>query len=384
MTIRQPLIGWYRKTLRAALVAGLALTSCPSNSQTAPAVKPLDGIWETKGGFGFTGDEKKVRKLRQSVSGIACSVDPADSAQRVCLLVFDEGTEARHATIRNRTLHADSEVVDLRPQGGELDAEAAAIADGYFYVVGSHSATRSRCESNPNSRFVVRFEINPGTGRAMRVAPGSAASQLKGYQATNRLWDIMATLEPLRNHVGEGKCLGTSPPPKALSLKGQRGVNIEGLAARAGRLYFGFRGPAQNGIVPVLSVEANALFSGADAKPAIHRLTVGNGRGIRDMHAVKDGILVLAGPDDDSAHDNLDWTVSWWSGTPGPSETIAVTKTLARLDLSGVGLRKKCDKEIKPEAIAVVGETDQAYELVVLSDGMCDGGALSFQIKRQP
>ena len=54
---------------------------------------------------------------------------------------------------------------------------------------------------------------------------------------------------------------------------------------------------------------------------------------------------------------------------------------LAALDLSGVTLRQ-CDKELKPEAITVLEETPTAYQLLVLSDGLCDGGPLAFTVPR--
>ena len=56
-------------------------------------------------------------------------------------------------------------------------------------------------------------------------------------------------------------------------------------------------------------------------------------------------------------------------------------RLLAALDLSGVTLRQ-CDKELKPEAITVLEETPTAYQLLVLSDGLCDGGPLAFTVPR--
>lgn len=54
---------------------------------------------------------------------------------------------------------------------------------------------------------------------------------------------------------------------------------------------------------------------------------------------------------------------------------------LAALDLSTVKLRK-CDGEIKREAMTVLKETLDAYQLLMLSDGMCDGGPLAFTVPR--
>jgi hypothetical protein len=55
---------------------------------------------------------------------------------------------------------------------------------------------------------------------------------------------------------------------------------------------------------------------------------------------------------------------------------------LARLELSGVNLRS-CDSELKPEALAVIDDKPgESHQVVIFSDGMCDGGPLGFTIPR--
>jgi hypothetical protein len=183
----------------------------------------------------------------------------------------------------------------------------------------------------------------------------------------------------LQAYVGEHKCLGSEPPPKAPGLTGQQGINIEGLAVQGDRLIFGFRGPVINGAALTLAVDANALFEGGDAKPQVTQLALGVHRGIRDMVRVSDGILVLAGPDDDHASLSQGWALFWWDGQA--SRTLVQPRLLARLDISGVKLRS-CDAEIKPEALTVLQESPTAYQLLVLSDGLCDGGPLVFTLAK--
>ena len=68
------------------------------------------------------------------------------------------------------------------------------------------------------------------------------------------------------------------------------GVNIEGLAAKDGMLYFGFREPAKDKHTYILPVRADQLFSAAgvpNAEPV--KIKAGAGRGIRDMLAVPEG-----------------------------------------------------------------------------------------------
>ena len=147
----------------------------PQPLATIPVIKPTSGPWEVGAGFAFDLGKKKTLKTRQSVSGIACNLDARQ--QRVCLLAFDEGVQARYATAADQRLVPDSEAVVLRTasEDSELDAEAAATDGRYFYVTGSHSAKRSDCASNPGSRHVIRFRLDPSTGRALR-SPTWAAS----------------------------------------------------------------------------------------------------------------------------------------------------------------------------------------------------------------
>jgi hypothetical protein len=196
---------------------------------------------------------------------------------------------------------------------------------------------------------------------------------------TEALWKLMASVPALADRVGEGKCLGTEPPPKAPQLKGQRGVNVEGVAASNELLHFGFRGPVGDGKAPILSTNARQLFESRTPKAEITQIDVGSGRGIRDLAAVKEGILVLAGPDDDAANEKVGWILGLWDGKPAK---VAKLKYVAGLDLTGVELRK-CDEELKPEALAVLKEDAESYEVVIMSDGMCDGGPLKFVLPRK-
>jgi len=228
---------------------------------------------------------------------------------------------------------------------------------------------------------VLRFRLDPATGRALR-SPGGGA--LADQADTGRLWPIMQAQPELAPHVGERKCLGSEPPDEAPSLAGQQGVNIEGLAAQGGRLYFGFRGPALKGVALVLAIDADALFdrqAARDPKATVTRLALGPNRGIRDMVAVKTGVLLLAGPDDSRASQGAGWVVAWWDGRSDAEGRVVQPRILAALDLGGVKLRK-CDKELKPEAMTVLEETPAAYKLLVLSDGLCDGGPLAFTVAR--
>ena len=353
--------------LALALLLEEGARATPDNP---PTIAPQSGPLGSGMGFSFPSI-----KTRRALSGIACP--PSQSRERLCLAVFDEGAEARHLGINDDAYVPDNEQVALRSGNIELDAEAAATDGAFYYVAGSHSAKRNDCANNPESRHVIRFRVDPKSGRALRNVRGTLAD----YSDTDRLWSIMATTPQLQAHVGDSMCLGTEAPKDAPQLTGRRGVNIEGLAVKNGRLFFGFRGPVDDGNAHILAVNADGLFSGKDARPTRVSVNVGKGRAIRDLLAVSDGVLVLAGPDDDERNASVGWTVSRWDGQE-TSVHDGQIKTLATLDLSNVKLHS-CDHEPRPEALAVIADKPgEAYQALIFSDGMCDGGPLRFTIPR--
>src|SRR3984885_3922923 len=149
--------------LAQALLLGEAARAATDDPPTiAPQSGPLDS------GMGFSFPSIKTRR---ALSGIAC---PASrSRKRLCLAVFDEGAEARHLMINDDAYVPDNEQVTLRPGNIELDAEAAATDGAFYYVAGSHSAKRNDCGNNPESRHVIRFRVDPKSGRASRSVLGT-------------------------------------------------------------------------------------------------------------------------------------------------------------------------------------------------------------------
>jgi Protein of unknown function (DUF3616) len=349
-------------------VATFILGAWPARSAEPPVLKPDSPPWSAGDGFDFA---NKRKKTRQSVSGIACPAGTTDS--RVCLFAFDEGVEARFAALGGNALRPLPGGVALLVGGGELDAEGAALDGGFLYVTGSHSVKRGDCDANPNSRHVVRFRRDPQTGLARRAADGS----LMDY-ADRSLWALMQTLPDLAPYVG--RCLGTEPVEDRPARNGERGINIEGIAAGGGRLHFGFRGPVVDKRAPILAVDAAGLFEGGRLNPEVTWLELGGRRGIRDLQAVSDGILILAGPDDDKASEAVGWAIALWDGQ-ADADGIGRPKLLGSFDLQGL-VRDDCDKEIKPEALAVLEDSPSTYRVVVLSDGMCDGGPLPYRVRR--
>lgn len=325
-----------------------------------PTVRPLGPSLEVKPHFAF--DDKKTRR---SASGMACEPTPAGLR---CLVVFDEGTKAQFALLGPDRLQPIGGLIELTGTGGELDAEGAAAAGGFFYVTGSHSVKRNTCEPNPKSRRLIRFTAEAPPGAPREVA---ASRMIR----STRLWELMLEDPYLKQHA-EG-CLGDGEGGSAAQRMGRPGLNIEGLAVSQGRLYAGFRGPSEGGAVPVFSVDAQALFEGGDARPRLDRLMLGARVGIRDMAAGRDALLLLLGPDDHEAAAGTVWKVAEWR--PG---TAAQPRLLAAIDVRRKDIRQGCVDEIKPEALVILDESPQKFRVLVLSDGVCDGGPLVFDIPR--
>ena len=370
------------------LLASLMLAA--SLAASAPLVQPDAGLLTLREDgpvFGAELKRKKQLQVRQSVSGVACALNAQQ--QRVCLLAFDEGTQGYFARLEGDasapTLVPLTRPVTLIAGDGELDAEAAATDGRYFYVTGSHSPRRSDCSARPDSRHVVRFARDANTGLAAK--PGAVKAVINtviglaasmglqkgpsapaGYADSTRLWAIMQAQPELAPFVAESQCMGD-----------QGAVNIEGMAVQGERLYFGFRGPVADGAATVLSVDTEALFDPtgrANPKAVVTTVALGAHTGIRDMVAVTGGFLLLTGPDDERASQKtVAFSVWFWDGLSRQA------RALAQLDTQQVSLRS-CDKEVKPEGLTVLQETALGYRLMVLSDGLCDGGALLFTVAR--
>ena len=344
--------------------AALALCCAQAHAQTGtavPHVAPTGKPWSAGAGFQFA---DKATKTRRSVSGIACA--PNAAKVPVCLLVFDEGMEARFAELGSGKLLPQAQGVRFGVAGKELDAEGAATDGRFFYVTGSHAVKRGDCAPNAASSYVLRFRRDPVTGLAAQAVEGAATPA--GYQQSRRLLALIGADFQLRGSLAAGRCLGTGA------------LDIEALAVRDGRLHFGLRGPTEGGYAFIASVDAEAFFAGTDPRFTVTRVAVGDRRGLRDMVAVNDGILLLAGPDDHAHNSAAGWALALWNDKREAGKR-AETKLLATLDLRQVALGQ-CDRETKPEAMTVLQESERGFKLLVLSDGMCDGGAMVFEIPR--
>jgi hypothetical protein len=279
-------------------------------------------------------------KERYNVSGAACN------AHGVCLLISDEKRYARFFTLQGNTLRPTHRFFLLADtengtEMDESDGEGVAFANGAFYIVGSHSRSKSG-EAQASRHFVFRI---PGD---MTAAPagdvGTRASAAPGARAS--LDSIIAAHPILRDHLLE--------PPGDTRDQSQpsHGVNVEGIAVVGDDMFIGFRGPLGGDRAIVLKISAAALFGGDGASAESYPLRLGPGQGVRDLAAVQGGLLVLSGPERRYGVEANPQFFLWRQG----SEPILLGR------LAGAA------RGANPESITILEETATEYRVLVLWD----------------
>lgn len=262
----------------------------------------------------------------------------------------------------------------------EVDIEGLAHADGYLWLVGSHSLKRSKPKSkdgagkaqkrlakishDANRYLLARIpmvEENGTTGLARQVVHKGRerlAAQLHGHGEGNDL------TEALKNDVHLAPFLAI--PGK------DNGFDIEGLAVVGKRIFLGLRGPVLRGWAMILEVE---LEESRDDPSLLQLKPIGDGKcpylkhflelgglGIRDMCVQGSDLLILAGPTMD-----LDGpvTVSRWRGGASPKEESVV----AACDLEHVMNLPFGDGVDHPEGITLfAADGGKADSLLVVYD----------------
>jgi hypothetical protein len=353
------------------IAAGLSVPmAAADDAGDAPIVLP-EQPGPTVRGF-FSGEKEKDVAL--DLSGIACR-PPAPNGALECLVVNDEGLTAQSVVVDRGQLTPGvrKKLIETDPPQGvrgsrpdiectskgsgkfkEFDGEGVAVApgpaggDGFFYVVGSHGCSRKKDEFKAASFLLARVPIN-------------AAGILGDAELTWRVSEALRQTPPsINSKIGK-------------SLEKRDGLNIEGVAAIGDRLLFGLRAPSIDRKGFVVSVPVAELFATGDgeavSRPVVHELPLGKDVGIRDLAALPDGkLLVLSGPTLDDR--GVPYALSAYD--PGASEL----RWLGRLaDISSGNDRAKA------EAVVVLGRDDKTLRVLVLFDGLQNGGPQEYRLQ---
>jgi hypothetical protein len=229
------------------------------------------------------------------------------------------------------------DLLDL-PDGreGEMDIEGMSIADGFLWVVGSHSLKRKKVtpksetvQESLDSLATVSRDRNRFTLACLPlVAEGDGvvglAAQADGEDGPReaRMLKIRedgsnklvrdAALDPLFGRFMQ-------VPSK------ENGFDIEGLEVVDGRVFLGLRGPVVRGMALVLEVQPEHRSSGRlrlrkleDSRYRRHFLDL-DGLGVRDLVRDGENLLVLAGPTLDVDGPVRLYRWSGFVGADGPS-----------------------------------------------------------------
>jgi hypothetical protein len=285
---------------------------------------------------------------RMNLSGAACV--PTTPKFRSCLVANDEKKYAQFFTIDGNTL-TPGKLIRLSDADKDPDFEGVAYDAGFFYLTGSHGRSRKTDDDNDSSYAVFRVAVDPATG----IPPFEPSEkEAIGVESSPRLREEIRDGDQIKDFFNKPLADG--------------GVNIEGIAVQKGSMHLGLRGPSLDGNAFVLSVDAAAVFTqSAPLKRTVTPLALGQNTGIRDLTAVSDGILILAGP---TREESVPYTIWFWDGAG------TTAKPLGTLDLSGV------DKSAKAEVLLPLEEDGARVRVLVMFDGLENGGAISFKIPR--
>ncbi len=324
------------------MLASLVLVGCadtrPAHGDNSIAQswswKPSKGTWEV------TGELLEPA----NVSAIA-SVDGQSF-----MIGSDDLSIAQHGTI-NRKTHKLSLLARVPLFKGEdkdeIDIEgiAAAPPEKAYYVTGSHSLTK-KGKMTKERRSVFRV-LKKGT-EWDEIDRKSLQNPIRDNATLQAYWE-----KPLQ----------------------QGGINIEGLAWKEGQLYFGFRSPNLKGHALVLQLPAEGLFKKGKDKQVLHHVPLGSGLGIRELVAIREGFLIIAGNAGDAPtpehRKSRDYTKGRPYGVYFWDPECNSVKHLAILTRPG-----------RPEAMLVLADSAEATEVLILFDGVNGGSPMAYSINK--
>jgi Protein of unknown function (DUF3616) len=314
----------------------------------------------------FTDDDGAVA---MNISGLACM--PTDAAPSTCLVIDDQGRFAQIAIIGNGRVTAGARLplIGRKPSedrvgqppakigcsDGErkfrdLDGEAVAYEAPFFYVVGSHGCSRYSNKLRSSSFILARIPERQVASAARPLDPSSV-------ETTYRLSEALAAIPWIRPYFTQ-------------DLMSANGVNVEGLAVVNGKLFAGLRAPSLDGKAFIVAIDANKLFDERASinEGDVHAISVpiGAGRGIRDLTRLNEGqLLILSGPAQDApVHFEI-------HVLDIKAETTALLGTLGELpEAPGA----------KAEAISVLSQRGSVVDILVMFDGLENGGPREYSI----
>ncbi|MGI5288207.1 DUF3616 domain-containing protein [Nonomuraea polychroma] len=184
-----------------------------------------------------------------------------------------------------------ADYVDL-PAGpeDEADIEGMARANGWLWLVGSHSLKRKRVKSKDPDKAADRLATVVREENRFILARLPLREEVPGPGA------ILAGAHNLTAYLREDRHLGPF-----LALPGKdNGFDVEGIAVVGEQIYIGLRGPVLRGWAVVLELELRRLDDSGRRlrvrEPYRKHFLDLDGLGVRDLCPDGDSLLLLTGP----------------------------------------------------------------------------------------
>jgi Protein of unknown function (DUF3616) len=187
--------------------------------------------------------------------------------------------------------------------GDEIDLEGLDVADGALWLVGSHSAVRTRIKKSTDDDEVpalLRTVTQPPARRLLARIPLRATADgpqpVASFARPDGSTVTAAALvtDGLHTALRDDPHLG----PFLTQPSKDNGLDIEGIAVLGEQVLLGLRGPVLRGWAVLLELTPHPADEDGRLRiepPVVHFLDLG-GLGIRDLARDGDDLLVLAGP----------------------------------------------------------------------------------------
>jgi hypothetical protein len=350
------------RTSAILIVLGLMTSAAPAE------ILPSSASWSVEPPFG------KGSAARQALSGVTCVADT-----KRCIVVNDEKKYAQFFSIHPQQL-VPEDVIRLLPDDidgvemKEIDAEGVAYSApaglkiAHLYVVGSHGLSRKKGSFQPSRFFLFRFAVDSSTG--LPTFDFGDEYPEPAIERTSLLRDTLRN-DPVIGSYAEQKL-------------DRNGVVIEGVAGLGENILLGLRSPCivNAGVAhaQLLRLPANELFK--DKPPSATRigLPLGDNVGVRDLAAVEGGVLILAGRSDDDRGDGR-YTCGEMRAPPRPLPSVWFWDGESD-NARSFGPLPGVDAGDSAEGLVVLDETDGVYRVLVLFDGIENGGPVEFVIEK--
>lgn len=357
---------------RISLLLLVALTAAAVVLAPAEAKDRKAKDWEVKGQLtGKVGKKSGKLKASEDMSGIACAT--AKGFPRTCLVIDDDLQAAQVVTLTDGKIEPGGMIplIDDKYANGEpvsLDGEGIAFADNYFYVLGSHGMSRGKNKDKEDAATV----------KARMAAELKASSKLirLAYNPANGTIAADPATPP---SPALGKLIQADPVLMAFkdTVLEDGGITLEGIAVAGGRLYAGLRGPViqrdDKDHAVILSVALGHFFGGEAADVHRHELELGKERGVRDLAAFDNGILILAGPVKSVGGV---YSVFWWDGKSKRAKRLDDLPKFPTDDEA----KKPDEKQWKPEALLPLDRDKNGVRVLLLLDGVDNGAPREFGV----